>query len=485
MTPKPIKYRSKKGLRGKWQMKTIIDMQRIKALEQSDFSKPETQREVFSLIESLCGIIIAQHNEIQELKDEINRLKGEKGTPKFKSSKNKIDKQKDKTTMEKSDKKEWTKGSKKDKIKIDRTETVELDKTGLPADIEFKGYEERVVQNIIIKTDNVLYRLEKYYSPSLGKTYTAEVDESLKGKEFGAETKALISALYYENRVTENKIASFLNSNGLLISEGTISNILIKEQSEALSAIKEEILEAGLGSSVYQQIDDTGMKVAGKNSYATIICNEKYSVFSINFSKSRETVRSILTAFFVSLFVVLVGDDAPQFKKIAKRFALCWVHEERHYKKLAPILDCHRAELERIRGEIWQYYNKLKAYKKNPTNSQKSELRDEFDLIFRQNVSYDELSNRLALTFAKKHELLTALDYPEVPLHNNLSEIGVREIVIKRKISGGVETEDGRRAWENNMSILATCKKLGVSFYDYMIGVFSKNITIDLPELIR
>ena len=85
------------------------------------------------------------------------------------------------------------------------------------------------MQNIEIKTDNVLYKLEKYYSPSEKKTYIAKPEESVQDTEYGPETKALISSLYYENRVTENKIASFLNSNGLYISEGTISNILIND----------------------------------------------------------------------------------------------------------------------------------------------------------------------------------------------------------------------------------------------------------------
>jgi transposase-like protein len=309
--------------------------------------------------------------------------------------------------------------------------------------------------------------------------------KSLRGTEFGAETKALISSLYYENRVTENKIASFLNSNGLFISEGTISNILIKEQSAILTEVKKEILEAGLSCSSYNQIDDTGMKVAGKNGFATIICNEKFSVFFINLSKSRETVKSFLTSFLASLFVVLVGDDAGQFKKISERYALCWIHEERHYKKLIPILDVHRKELERLRGQIWDFYEKLKMYKLNPSEEDKKKLWDEFDEIFRQETKYDKLNDRLRLTFDKKGELLTVLDYPEIPLHNNLSENGIREIVIKIKISGGVKTKEGLNAWENNMSILATCKKLDVSFYDFMKGVFSKNITINLPEMIR
>jgi hypothetical protein len=94
------------------------------------------------------------------------------------------------------------------------------------------------------------------------------------------------------------------------------------------------ILEAGLSCSSYNQIDDTGMKIAGKNGFATIICNEKFSVFFINLSKSRETIKSFLTSFLTSLFVVLVGDDAGQFKKISERYAFCWIHQERHYKKL-------------------------------------------------------------------------------------------------------------------------------------------------------
>jgi hypothetical protein len=141
--------------------------------------------------------------------------------------------------------------------------------------------------------------------------------------------------------------------------------------------------------------------------------------------------------------------------------------------------------LEEVRGWIWEYYDKLRDYKEEPTEKKKEKLWNEFDDLFLQETGYGDLDERLALTHGKKSELLTVLDYPEVPLHNNLSENGLREMVIKRKISGGVETEDGLRAWENNMSILSTCKKLGVSFYDFMKGVFSKNISINLPALIR
>ena len=459
--------------------------ERIKEFQNKDFGNPELQREVINLLELLCGIIEAQAAEIQALIDEINKLKGEKGKPDIKDNKRGSDKKPSEDKMESGAKKEWQKRSKLDKIKIDREQVVKLDKAGLPDDLVFKGYEEKVIQNILIQTDNVLYRLEKYYSRSEGKTYTAKLDGGLEGTEFGVETKALISTLYYENRVTENKITSFLNSNGLIISEGTVSNILINEKSEELSEVKNELVKAGLEGSGYAQIDDTGMKISGKNGYATIVCNDLFAAFYINFSKSRETVKSFLTAALVALFTVLVGDDAPQFKNVAKRFALCWVHEERHYKKLNPVFEISKAELKRVRAQIWDYYKKLTKYKGSPTSELKESLQNEFDTIFGQVTGYEELDRRLQLTLSKKHDLLTVLDYPATPLHNNLSENGVREIVMKRKISGGVKSDAGITAWENNMSILATCKKLGVSYYEFMKEVFAGKCSINLHQLIR
>jgi len=459
-------------------------MEQIRLLERMDFAATGTREIILNLIESLYKTIMEQSAEIQELRNEINRLKGEKGRPGIKPKQGKADKTDAAGKMQVPEDRKWKKSAKKDRIKIDRTKIVKLDKQGLPGDIEFKGYGKKIVQNIIIRTDNVLYLMEKYYSPSEKRTYTAKIGAGMDGTSYGAETKATILALYFENRVTEHKIASFLNANGLSISEGAVSDILVKEESGALTKIKDSIYEAGIRSSTYQQIDDTGMRKAGENCYATIVCNERYSAYFIRASKSRETVRTILTERLAGLFEVLVGDGAPQFKKIALLYALCWIHEERHYKKLLPVLGSHKEALSEARTGIWEYYDKLRDYKDEPTAEKKRKLSKEFDELFLRRTGYDDLDEKLALTYAKKNELLTVLDYPEVPLHNNLSESGLRELVVKRKISGGVKTEEGLKSWENNMTILATCKKLGVSFYDYIKGVFSKNISINLPELI-
>jgi len=48
------------------------------------------------------------------------------------------------------------------------------------------------IQNIVLKTDNVLYKLETYYSKKEHRTYTAKLPDYLQKSEFGAEIKALI-----------------------------------------------------------------------------------------------------------------------------------------------------------------------------------------------------------------------------------------------------------------------------------------------------
>jgi hypothetical protein len=466
--------------------KSIIDELIKIDLNQIDFTNEQNLKntfvKLFNLIEHLAGENQALKIENQALKDEINRLKGEKGKPDIKG--NAKDKKKNIKLAElEKGKKIWNKGTKIDKIKVDKEEIIQIDKSKLPQDAEFKGYHTHIIQNVKIETDNTLYKLESYYSASEGKTYTAELPEYLKNTEFGPELKAFVHMLYFDCRVTEHKITEILNSNGIKISEGTISNILIKEKVDELTEEKKEIFEAGLESSEYHQIDDTGMRVDGENNYATILCNESYSAYFIRRYKNRETVNKILCGVdeneeidmekMKTLVKILISDDAPQFKKITEYLGLCWIHEERHYEKMMPVVEYHKKLLEKVITEIWDYYSELKLYKVNPYEEDKNRLSFKFDEIFTQVTGYEALDARLQLTYNKKENLLLVLKYPQIPLHNNLSEIGERTVVIKRKISGGVRNNSGKIAWENGLTILATCKKHTVNFYSYIRDIFA------------
>jgi len=445
-----------------------MDKNLIKNVEKMDFTDPKTKVVVLGLMEMMYETIITLQKEVQELRNEINKLKGEKGKPNIKENI-----KKNSNPIEKNPPKKWKKGSKN--IKIDREEIVRLDRSSLPNDVVFKGYETKIIQNMIIKTDNVLYKREVYYSPESNMRYTAELDAGLKDTSFGPELKAHILTMYFEYRMTENLIHSFLTGIGISISEGEISNLLIETKSDVFTTEKEEILISGAECSKGINIDDSGFRENGKNKYINIICSSLFSFFIVNDNKKAITIEKVFQNKGINgSKIPIICDDAPQWKILSKLIQLCWVHEERHYRKLIPVLSAHKKEVEVKRSQIWDFYCGLKAYKKKPSIKDKNLLSDMFDKIFNVSSNYSKLNNRLKLTYEKKEELLLVLDYPEIDIHNNLSENGIRPAVIKRKISNGTRTKKGTIAWENHLSIISTCKKHNIRYFDYILNIFKE-----------
>ena len=68
----------------------------------------------------------------------------------------------------------------------------------------------------------------------------------------------------------------------------------------------------------------------------------------------------------------------------------------------------------------------------------------------------------------KRPQLLLVLKHPELPLHNNLAELGGRQWVRKRDISLQPRSVLGLRGWDTFQSLAATCRKLGSSFHEYV-----------------
>lgn len=161
---------------------------------------------------------------------------------------------------------------------------------------------------------------------------------------------------------------------------------------------------------------------------------------------------------------LLVCDDAPQFKSVTEELQLCWIHEGRHYKKLTPWVDYHRQLLKTFLGKEGDFYDQLLVYRTAPTPGERERLAHEFDELFSTVTGYDALDERIAKTKIKKDSLLTVLNPPEIPLHNNPAELGARQRVRKRDVSFGPRTRDGTKAWDTFMSLAETAKKLGVNF---------------------
>jgi hypothetical protein len=184
--------------------------------------------------------------------------------------------------------------------------------------------------------------------------------------------------------------------------------------------------------------------------------------------------------------LVLISDDAAQFKLLAFLHALCWVHQERHVARLIPLTEDQRVAHEQMRDAIWNYYQRLKAYRKSPTPQRRGRLESDFDKLFLKKTGWSELDEELQKIHGKKSELLLVLERPEIPLHNNLSENDIRQYVKKRKISAGTRSDAGRRCRDTFLSLKTTCRKLGVTFWRYLQDRIRRlNDIPPLADLIR
>jgi hypothetical protein len=182
----------------------------------------------------------------------------------------------------------------------------------------------------------------------------------------------------------------------------------------------------------------------------------------------------------------LVSDDAAQFKVLGLMVSLCWLHAERHVARLIPLNAREQKAYDKTRDAIWQYYQRLKAYRESPTTRRKALLERDFDRLFQQRTGFPALNEALRKIHAKKENLLLVLERPELPLHNNPSESDIRQYVKKRKISAGTRSDDGRRCRDTFLSLKTTCRKLGVAFWHYLRDRINGLNTIPLLcDLIR
>ncbi len=211
---------------------------------------------------------------------------------------------------------------------------------------------------------------------------------------------------------------------------------------------------------------------------------------SIGLNKARHIKIATEGALYASVLshipkgLVIVSDDAGQFNIL--KHALCWIHAERILAKLIVPSTVKQQVLDDVRSQVWEFYDELKAYKEAPTEEDKIRLLEEFDTIFTQQTDFQLLNLALQRLHRNKAELLLVLDRPEIPLHNNLSENDIREYVKKRKVSGGTRSDTGRQCRDTFISLKKTCRKLGISFWQYLEDRLShKNLILPLSQIIE
>ena len=537
------------------QLPSIAESQRTSLVEQ-----------LLEQVEHLLEENRKQAERIQQLRDEIAVLKGQKAKPKFKPSgmDTETEPSGDGDGCDDADDGDHggnpqprkragsSKRSKTQQLTIHETLKI-APKVPIPEGTRFKGYRDFIVQDLRIQPHNTRYRLEVWQTPQ-GERLLGELPADLNGGHFGAQLRRYLLYQHHHCHVTQPLLHEQLREWGIDVSVGQINALLSGANDEFLTE-KDQLLVTGLALSRHITVDDSGARHRGDNGYVTQIGNDWFAWFASTGSKSRINFLQLLHAGNItytlnahalsylqeerlpreplrrlqahthatiaevacweehldalgiererhrriategallggliekgfSLDLVIVSDGAGQFAILLH--ALCWVHAERLVHKLIPLNDQHRQDQERIRADIWDLYADLKAYRRNPDPTLAPELSARFDAIFTQRTSFATLNQTLKRLHAHKEKLLLVLKRPDIVLHTNGSEGDIRGYVKWRKISGGTRSDLGKRCRDGFASLKKTCRKLGISFWDYLGDRIGQHGQIaPLPDLIR
>jgi hypothetical protein len=501
-----------------------------------------------------------QQQRIEQLEEEIRRLKGLPETPKRPPQPSTLNDPSGPPSEADKQKPTTPDGKRPGSAKRSKTQhlivhdDVPLPLDGLPDGTKFLGYQDFTVQDLKVEPHNTRYRRGRYQLPD-GTIQIAPLPEDVTS-HFGPTLRQYVLYQHFHNHVTQPLLHEELLELGVDISAGQV-NRLLTEGHEAFHAEKDSLLPAAREVSSYLQTDDTSARHQGKGGHTLHIGNDFFASFFTTDTKSRVNFLKILlephagylfngdALFYLECFeapkklrtqlqpdtgwtlyddasweaqldawkitsaeqrrlltesalwanliaqglyndLVLISDDAAQFKLLAFLHALCWVHMERHVARLIPLTDDERAAHEAARDAIWNYYQRLKAYRESPTPQLRGRLEKDFNRLFLKKTGWPELDEQLQKIHGKKSELLVVLEHPEIPLHNNLSENDIRQYVKKRKISAGTRSDLGRRCRDTFLSLKTTCRKLGVTFWRYLQNRIRRLDDIPpLAELIR
>ena len=247
------------------------------------------------LVEALLAVIHAQQDRIRELeetvqmlRDEIAILKGEKPRPQIAPSRLE---QRPPPRAEGQKRPGSEKRPKNAQLTITREQRLVFPDP--PPGSLSRGYEEYIVQELVVCAEVTRYLRERILTPD-GQSLLAPLpDEVLPGRHFGPDLIRYLLYQYHHNHVTQPLLQEELAELGIVISAGQINRILT-EGKQIFHEEKAELLTAGLATASYIQVDDTGARHLGKNGYCTHIGNEFFAYFASTDSKSRLNFLEIL-----------------------------------------------------------------------------------------------------------------------------------------------------------------------------------------------
>ncbi len=349
---------------------------------------------------------------------------------------------------------------------------------------------DRIIEDIpdtVEKLEIISVKQEKKYCNDCKEVITAKSDLALPKSDIGLSATILICYLWVALCLPFTKIKEYLKTFfGLKISTSGLSRHVIRVAGIMKEVYEEILQDIKIGVTLFA--DETGWRVRGRNWWLWVFGTQDSAYFTVDKSRGSDVVRQVLGWIFCG---VLVVDGWRAYLSLICEQQSCMAHLLRKIRKF-------RAAFPHL-IDIAKFYMKLRRIirdgEKLQINREKigeevfqrrlKRLKERLAKLLEWPDPDDILKQIIKKVKRQQPRILTFVEHPGVPCHNNYGEFLIRIGVLKRKISGGSVSSEGANAYAVLLSIYVTCKLRGISFPKYMKESLKHYIRTGKPMLIK
>jgi hypothetical protein len=274
---------------------------------------------------------------------------------------------------------------------------------------------------------------------------------------------------------------------GFVVGTNTLAS-WVKESAELLVHVSEAVRE-DLLTGTYLQGDDTGFPVQDGDDGALrkgrmwAFTDQEQVFYRFTATKEGKYPAEMLKKFTGNLLLV---DGGSEFNEVVRKQGLqrggCWSHcrtyfyTARHFHPqeakiaLKSIRDLFLLERELHGGDL-EHIRTVRRETAKPAIDGFFQWLEALSSVTRPKSA---LGEAIRYTLNQREPLCLHLENPELPMHNNVSELMLRQTVVGRKNWLFARSEGGAEAAGHLYTLIGSCKLQGIDPHAYLVDVLGR-----------